>query len=516
MNRVILVDDEQFVRRGLLALVEWNKIGYEVIGEASDGEDALELILAKEPDLVLTDIRMPVFDGLELIKKAKEQCRKVPKFIVVSGYNDFKYAQQAVRYGVCDFLLKPVDKVEIENVLKDLVPVIEKEQHTERMKLRTSNLESFQKIVANSVSNVDTEALSVFIEEVNQDICYVIIDIRDSPLIEMIDEKLHHVIANFITDPHVYIHPFEREGFGVIFQAKHLPKNRNEFSWFLSRLKEYIEQNIEKRIFLFSGTIDNGIEGLRRSYAAASKAFHRRYMYDGSAPFIFNEQLEQLHQENRSLSDIYITQMIEKMEENNQIEIDKLLNLWSAEVQEKAATLDAMRTFLFQLEQQLHGTILKFGGSEEHIYQLPSLLDTFKQKLILQELNEKLRNYTMKGSAILSDLNKEKFYGDIYKIKRYIEQHFDQNLTLKKIANEFYMNPVYLGQLFKKSYGVYFKEYLLEVRVKKAKKILRQSDIRIYEVAEQVGFGSPDYFVTQFEKMEGVTPSKYRQQIMNK
>ncbi|XEC93971.1 response regulator [Paenibacillus tarimensis] len=118
MNRVILVDDEMFARKGLSNLIPWDRYGYEIVGEAENGEEALEIIQKYNPDLVITDIRMPVLDGLELIRQAKQLNTAPPQFIIVSGYDDFKYAQQAVRFGVQDFILKPVDEEELVSTLQ--------------------------------------------------------------------------------------------------------------------------------------------------------------------------------------------------------------------------------------------------------------------------------------------------------------------------------------------------------------------------------------------------------------
>lgn len=128
MIGVLLVDDEQFARQGLRNLIDWRACGYEVIGEADNGEEALRLIQELRPELVITDIRMPVLDGLELIRRVSSSGAAAPKFIIVSGYDDFKYAQQAMRYGVCDFLLKPVDQDELQEILLKLGPRIAKDR----------------------------------------------------------------------------------------------------------------------------------------------------------------------------------------------------------------------------------------------------------------------------------------------------------------------------------------------------------------------------------------------------
>ncbi len=117
LNRAILVDDEVFTRKGLLKLIDWEACGFQVIEEADNGEDALERIERLKPDVVITDIRMPVLDGLELIGQIMANGIVNPYFIIVSGYDDFNYARQAVRYGVHDFILKPIDEVEFSDAL---------------------------------------------------------------------------------------------------------------------------------------------------------------------------------------------------------------------------------------------------------------------------------------------------------------------------------------------------------------------------------------------------------------
>jgi len=135
--------------------------------------------------------------------------------------------------------------------------------------------------------------------------------------------------------------------------------------------------------------------------------------------------------------------------------------------------------------------------------------------LSLGELKKLFTVFIEESQQSIAELRKEQQKGGIQKIKCYIEGNFSQNISLKSIAAQFYINPVYLGQLFKKTYGVYFNEFLLQLRVNEAKKLLRQScSMRIYEIAEKVGFSNSDYFVTQFEKIEHMTPTEYRNKLM--
>src|SRR5690625_262845 len=513
MNRIVIVDDEQFVRKGIIALVDWEKINYQVVGEASNGEDALDLILEEKPDVVLTDIRMPVFDGLQLIQKIKELAIRVPKFIIISGYNDFEYAQKAVRLGVTDFILKPVDKDEIEKTFVDLTPVIERERLEERANQRFINYSLYQRVLLEDGEPTSQE-LALLTEDIDKRNGYLIVDIRQDPIMDKADELLNRAVVDFLGDQSVFIHPLENGDFGIVLQEKHLPQQINELPWLLSRLKSHLEKELDQKVFLFAGEVNSGLDGLKRSFKTAVKASERRYIQLDDQPLIYNEELEKHHSENKPLDFQLVTKLMEKIEENKTKAIKEQIEEWVDEVQSMGVSTDSVKVFLFHFEKKVEATIYQLSDDDQEI-ELDSLVLAYEQKLTLNELQKELERYALEAGKILCKLSKEMFNGEIYRVKRYINRNYNENLTLKKIAAKFYMNPVYLGQLFKKTYGIYFKDYLLNVRIEKAKQMLRQTDMRIYEVAEKVGFGSPDYFVTQFEKTEGSTPSKYRQRIMN-
>ncbi|HTG68651.1 MAG TPA: helix-turn-helix domain-containing protein, partial [Candidatus Udaeobacter sp.] len=154
-------------------------------------------------------------------------------------------------------------------------------------------------------------------------------------------------------------------------------------------------------------------------------------------------------------------------------------------------------------------------GDEQSLLSLQPMLGWQDINLSLGELKKLFTAFIEESQQSIAELRKKQQKGGIQKIKCYIEGNFSQNISLKSIAAQFYINPVYLGQLFKKTYGVYFNEFLLQLRVNEAKKLLRQScSMRIYEIAEKVGFSNSDYFVTQFEKIEHMTPTEYRNKLM--
>lgn len=511
MHKLVIVDDEHFVRKGMLALIDWKAVDYRVVGEADNGEDALSLILKEEPDVVFTDIRMPVFDGIELIKQVKQQAKYVPKFVLISGYDDFQYAQQAVRLGVVDFILKPVNKKEIEATLQKL----SREIYEERMAIQTNqafiNHRLFQRVVleGHPPSREESDAL---LTDPTSALRYVLIDVRSKTANTAIDEQIQHAITHFIGADDLFIHPIEREGYGLILEQRYLPKNNNELTWFFDHFKAMIESAIQHAVFIYVGVRGEGLAGVQVSYQSARRLKQHRYMIEDDAPLLMTASKEQLLTENRELDPSLFTELMEYVEENNPNKIKETIHQLKGAILDNYISVKHVQLFLYQMDQAIDQRFKKAMDKQASTEQ--AFLDQLSEEHTLLELVDTLTDFLMTRAKQLAALNKAKYNGEIYKVKRYVDRHFDENLTLKRLANQFYMNPVYLGQLFKKTYGVYFKDYLLHVRIEKAKEHLRQSDLKVYEVAEAIGFGSSDYFVTQFEKIVGSTPSKYRQKIV--
>ena len=190
--------------------------------------------------------------------------------------------------------------------------------------------------------------------------------------------------------------------------------------------------------------------------------------------------------------------------------IDQLFD----EFRTKGFAPEAIKMNIHQCVTNVVNLIKELNGDERTLVSLEPILSWHDLNLSLQELKRLYTNFMTESSDYLKQLRREYGKGGIHQIKNYIDQNFHKNISLKSIASEFYMNSVYLGQLFKKHYGVYFNEYLLGLRIQEAKKLLRQTDLRIYEIAEKVGFSNADYFVTQFEKIEKMTPSEYRNKLI--
>lgn len=141
MNKVVIVEDEEFIRKGMVLATPWSKFNCEVIGEAKNGEEGLELIKKVKPDIVITDVRMPIMDGIIMIKELKNNVDS--EYIIISGYDDFKYAQQAIKLGVKDYLLKPIDDNEFYNTLNKVIDIVKQKKEKSRISNSKAKVEIF-------------------------------------------------------------------------------------------------------------------------------------------------------------------------------------------------------------------------------------------------------------------------------------------------------------------------------------------------------------------------------------
>lgn len=524
MHRVLLVDDEIYVRKGLLSLIDWEGCGFEVENEADNGEYALDLIEQTRPDLVITDIRMPVLDGLELVRKARERNATCPEFIIISGYDDFKYAQQAVRYGVYDFILKPIDEHSFENALKKLCDKLRQDQllRNERKK------RTLDHSVASLIAGEATEAEVVYLANQldvrpSDEFVYLFVELNDilpwridheppsSEFVQATIRRAVSAIAGMEKAPHLLEH---HNRIGFLMSLNDLRENcPQRVEQFAEKLQRTLADQLQEKVYVYAGQTVKSLAKLGESYRTAKEALLYKFI-DEHAQTLIYERLHQFTLNYIDLDSAHYSQMATHIEENDAIAIEHSIAQIFSEFRKHRYAPEAVKLVIHRCISSIV-KIIKDMGIDEHE------LDTLEQVMGWQDLNVSpgelkriFTGFTLESAQLLAERRKQNMKGDIQKIKHYIEQHYRENLSLKNIAGKFFMNSVYLGQLFKKAYGIYFKDFLLQVRVNEAKKLLRQTDLRIYEVAEQVGFSNAEYFVTQFEKIEQRTPTEYRNMLL--
>jgi two-component system, response regulator YesN len=526
MNKVILVDDEMYFRKGLRNLINWEDCGFKVVGEAANGEDALKMIHDVKPDLIITDIRMPVLDGIGLIRKAKEKEAVQSKFIIISGHSDFKYAQQALRYGVHDFVLKPIDQDEIEQTLKLLSKTLD-----EQKKLQEQMLEEQAKIMFNHLLLGKVEENDDSIDLLNllslgkpKEFFYLLIEVNGIPeesnlnneervrLVKCTLEDVSHDIWN--KKERIWFQEISPSSIGGLITSNHLARFQMNLRKFINWVNNELTKRISDDITMYVGEAVPNLTSLKESYTSVDLAQQHKYANNENG-IIFFEDIVNIPITSAELDESVFQLLIEKIEEDSTASIVNTLEVLFKSLVTNKLSKNAVISSLTSFIHSVLKIIKKMGGDPSSLQTYKIIYTLHNYNLTIVQLKELIIGFVVECKEKICHLRKQTANGEAHKIKQYIDLHYHENISLKTIASKFFMNPVYLGQLFKKSYGIYFKDYLLQVRINEAKKQLRQSEKRIYEIAESVGFNNTDYFVTIFGKLENITPSEYRNKLIN-
>jgi len=522
MYKVIVVDDELYVRKGIINLIDWSSLSFSICGEAENGQEALQLIEKLKPELVLVDIRMPICDGLELIRRVREESEYQPEFIVISGYHDFVYAQQALRYNVSDYILKPVDEQELRKALiKSAAQLMEKQllSLTNDKPLDNSLLDTL-------VSGVQSEVALTQISQqlqlpINASYYYMMIECHnqlygDANYKQTIIQGMQKNADAHSLFKGLRFHLQHDKLIGCIVQAtmmQHASKTIEDEN--LQLIKEWIEEQLHTEVTLYIGRqIDNLVE-LTSSYKQSIEAISHKYAeYDKG--YIKYDNIVNLPLYYFDLPNEVYAKLLLLIEEGNIEGSVQLTESIFNKFKEERYAPSAVQNALTRITISIINTIRQMNGDENNIKEINTALNWHKEFTHPHHIKAFFKQFFELAASYISQLRGASAKGSIDKVKQYIDAHFTENINLKSIAAKFYMNSVYLGQLFRKNYGTYFNDYLLTLRIDLAKKLLRTTDLRMYEIAEKVGFQNADYFVTQFEKKEKLTPTDYRNQLMGK
>lgn len=519
MYKVLIVDDELFVRKGLISLIDWSSLQFEICGEAENGEQALELIDQLTPDLVIVDIRMPVLDGLELIKKVNAEGEYQPLFIIISGYPDFSYAQQAFRYHVSDYILKPVDERELTATLKKLAITLNQKQLisiTKEKPLVDIVIESL--LQAEPDEQIMTQIAHALELPLSSSYTYVIAEIQDErphgeiDYLPALQSSLQRYFLHEGKPLLIHVRSYNQYGFIVppLWLDKQIENDRTNYTILL----DLLESDLSSTIALFIGHNVTHLKQIVQSRTSADKCLSYRFAAGFNGLFMASELLE-LPLYYFDVDEELHSKLIYEVEANRMEGYRLATDAIFIAFQERYFAPGAVTNTISRIIIAIINIIRQLDGDEKDLQWLDKLLNWQKQYRNLNQLSQVFLEFMEEAAKYISEIRGEKGEGNIEKVKKYIDGHYKENIYLKGIAAEFHMNPVYLGQLFRKNYGVYFNVYLLSLRIEEAKRLLRQTKKRMYEIAEMVGFHNADYFATQFEKLENMTPTDYRNKMID-
>lgn len=534
MVKVFLVEDEIVMREGIKNNINWEQEGLEFVGDASDGELAYPLIQKTRPDILLTDIKMPFMDGLELSRLVKAEMPDM-KIIFLSGYDEFEYAKEAIKIGITDYLVKPIAGAKLLEAVKKVAAVVREEQQQKRF-LQTFEKESLenrqlarQKIFRGlasgkkSVSEILKEGKEIGLDLAAKKYNIVLFQIFADGKVEGYSEKqnMATLAIEEMTDkmPDIMMAELGLEGWAFVVKETGEEPLGQVLNVFLERLQKVIRSYVGVEYFGSAGKPVERLSELNQCFEEANRAFSYRYLKKRNQ-IIFSE--EEVREESVDKELKLCSLNLEKMDRRN---IERFLKtgLKGEEthfVDEYFASLGEpnVQSLLFRQYVTMDMYFVAVAMLEQLGYESGELVERcgdFQKMSGVFSTVEGTKNYLKNifGAALdLREAVARKKYRSLLKDARnYIEQNFDnEDISLNSVAANVNLSPNHFSTIFSQEMGKTFIEYLTEVRMGKAKELLRTTSMKTAEIAFSVGYKDPHYFSYLFKKTQECTPREFR------
>jgi two-component system, response regulator YesN len=467
MHKVLIVDDESWVVESLKDLVDWKSYGFEVVAQAYNGVDALEAMRKHQPDIVFTDIRMPEMNGLELLQRGKSLPFPI-HFVVVSGYAEFAYAQKAISYGAMAYCLKPFDEMEISGILLKLSKTLD----AAKPSIDSSLIHLLEDPSAENQLKLQNELKKYDLKDWSTSGIAVIVSVGSKLLPDIQERVIKLKIGTSKTAYLLNSRQVEalRRKWTDRFPAGVMGIGVSEKITDLKEIKTAIT-NADLLAHQFFVTKENG--------AYYQQAFKHNEL---------NQQMMEMSDAVRDKDNKAVHQIFEHIE---------------ALFKEKALTIQ----HAFQVYNMTVSFLFKLGQTENILYSYEQLLHSYKHVYDMLDGLRSLAKRYLKNSDSSSVETKNQAFNSIL---QFVTLNFRQDISLQNLSDQFFMNPSYISQLFKKEVGTTFTAYIAKLRINYACELLDKDERSIHEIAEQIGYHDYFYFTRLFKKVTGKTPSQYR------
>jgi len=534
--KVFLVEDEMVIRRGIKNSIDWEKEGYIFCGEASDGELAYPMIIKEKPDILITDIRMPFMDGLELCKLVKKELPNI-KILILSGYDEFDYAKEAIRLGVTEYLLKPISSGKLLEALNGVSESIRREKedkdlvrkYMEEMRENTEHEKQkfFEQMIAGNLSMADALETGEKYEMNLSAGMYNLLLFRftlgeeNRKSGELLGEAEYAIEK--LTERLEYVFEFQRgvEGWAFLLMAD----NEEQMSERVKELSKDLEEIMKNySTIAYFGGIGQPVARLREleeSFREAERALAARFTMELNR--IISVEDIRMAQNVDTLDDIEITSfgeiektrtMLEKFLNNGaEDEIDEFVDVYINELSEENLKSVLMRQYIIMDAYIVMMSFCeKFEGIEGEMQaQSEELKNSMKTIQTLEEIKNYIRMLLKKIIGVRDTISGRR-YSDIIEIAKdqIRKTYMSDEISLNTIAAEVGMSPSYFSSIFSKEMGKTFVEYLTEIRMDRAKELLMCSSMKTSEIGYEVGYKDPHYFSYIFKKTQNCTPKEFR------
>jgi Response regulator containing CheY-like receiver domain and AraC-type DNA-binding domain len=534
LYKLIIIDDDDYVIEGLKKFIDWRGIGVEIVDTASNGEEGISKIRQLRPDIVLTDISMPIMDGIEMTRIIHQEGIEA-RVVILTGYSEFDYAREAIKYGVSEYILKPSMPDEICNIIKRVVDICEEEKKkvedekllrerliqsmpvlTEKFieELFEGSIGSEQEIMGKAeilgldFNNKSYRVLAFHIDSYND----FTKGYKEGDR-QFIKFSLLGIICKLLDVKNTYLN-FKGSNSHVLLITQKEADEKDEDEWITDRLVGLIEKcKLQYGTSISIGIGEQVYEVLRihESYCQCLESLKYK-MYFGNGKVIFYKDIKQTEYTVPVLQLYERDKLIDGLKMRNPSMVQQCLDDMFTNIRNiRHIHFDYLKTALFEMMGTVSLILYQIGEKMPDIFSAGrnSYLEDMESKETIDELYVWLTDFFQKIFKTIGQKGNYKNMRVVNQILEYIKENYDKDISLNELSKQIYLTPNYLSTILSQSTGENFMEYLTKYRIEKAKLLLNQGKHKVYEVGDMVGYKNPDYFRRVFKEYVGVSPSEY-------
>ena len=494
--KVLIVDDEKIERNGIKFLLGSRKEELEIF-EASNGKEALEMLKKQRMDILFTDIKMPFMTGTELVAKARETQEDI-EMVIFSGYGEFEYAKQALKYGVENYVLKPVDPTEFHATFDKLLAKIEERQEKKQASQENQyDLESY--FLGKYIDHGTTELLSKISERIdtsawNQVRALFLIE-SDDNFFEEEESQATEKLQKELNQKMYFLNISQERELCLL-------KSDCDHQIFAKHMCEILNQTYGEKFYVAAGRKMKSVDEMPDAFKEVDMLMENKFYRKNDRVFLSEEKEEEMSAE-QFMNDS-IANMIEDIHLNDMIHLEEHFKCLKTSAGSFQKYSQIYTKFLFsnlvkELYSQQHIEGRSLEESIQKIYELQSMDD------VLKEIEQMIEAFEQR----ISD-SKDNARDEVERAKSYIYAHYQEDISVEILAEQVYLSPGYFSYIFKKETGQNLSRFVKEYRIEQAKKRLAETNMKIVQICQETGFTNVSYFIKSFREYYGCTPEQFR------
>ena len=529
--KILIVEDDFVVRQGIKYSLDWENYGLTICGDAPNGKMGLEMALRLDPEIIITDIRMPIMDGLEFAELLLDQ-KPNAKVIILSGYDDFAYAKKAIHLGVYDYLLKPVDADELLKCICKLRDEILKEEEEQKNRENQELLMAgYQnELFDHAMGNLIKPAFAQERQQIERELAVFGVTLSSSRYkiavlaIENFllltrnhtkEEKNHlsfqiRTGVKNIFEKGCFVECFENDNSQIVILLGYENASELYLGSCFQKLTEYVTREIGFLCTIACGREKSSPEEICISYQEAILALRHHASQNESHIYQYTDDDLQGKPEFLEVQEEE-KQLLDNIQKYNVTDIEAYINSIFDKALADNEPYEKVNSTCLRLVANIYSLLEEMGivfRDDTYNYQDTRL--AIRQYHATRHLKEYMLGFIRAVSECLEKTEKKKYSHVVNEAISYVEKNYKQEISVKTISTELFITPNYFSQIFKSQIGMNFTDYLNKVRIEHAKKYLKDSSMKVYEVAENCGYQNYKYFNMVFKKYTGYSPKEYR------